>query len=42
MLRAAGPMEPSMFMPDNRTLLIGMAPMIEKMVETRNNRLPDR
>ena len=34
MLQAAGPMEPSMFMPDNRTLLIGMAPMIEKMVES--------
>jgi uncharacterized protein DUF1559 len=33
MLQAASPMEPSMFMPDNRTLLIGMAPMIEKMVE---------
>lgn len=33
MLQAASPMDPSMFMPDDRTLLIGMAPMIEKMVE---------
>lgn len=31
-LQAAGPMEPSLFMPDERTLLIGMGPMIEKMV----------
>lgn len=31
-LQAANPMEPGMYMPDERTLLIGMGPMIEKMV----------
>lgn len=31
-LESANPMEPSMFMPDERTLLFGMGPMIEKMV----------
>ena len=31
-LQAASPMEPSLYMPDDRTLLVGMAPMIEKMV----------
>ncbi len=31
-LQAANPMEPSLYMPDDRTLLVGMGPMIEKMV----------
>ncbi len=31
-LQGANPMEPSLYMPDDRTLLIGMGPMVEKMV----------
>ncbi len=31
-LQAANPMEPSLYMPDERTLLVGMGPMIEKMI----------
>jgi hypothetical protein len=39
-LKAASPMEPSMFMPDERTLLIGMDPMLQKMAANAKQPAP--